>query len=546
MNIHHLYIAALLTTSLLMGCLDSSEQTAGGENFPNTFGEILDNNLNTASTWGDEYSIPSNIPVETTPSGAIPTALGKELAISKNNTLSFQPPIFPQIHWPTFSTTPTVLAKSGSILASDTTSTTIILSDASLYIRSYSRLLSTYEESTWVVSKPGPDSGLIIAVHVSTFDAPSKTRTIKKIDDGDSNGIVQAVAGHLNRAIISVITEVLTLDDYSYRHERLIMDAGTDHDFGDKENPATKDNLIVSYSIAHRYKAPLTGTMDSTHQSFEDADGNGYISPVNDEEVLSKMVHYKYINHVSSSEEVVVGPGIDRDYNTQLDNTYHSYQLFRTALSDTLRWVQLTDGDGNGVLWDSTSDSSSVWIEQIDKNRLAGVLRPNRKYFKALVTLFPNDTLKNHPVSYLEKKTWQNGRANETRIKGPNDECVFGVHDTMIIHSNTTFPMGDSIGTQLLTYKVWPGNTSVNSDDKLTYISMSLDLRQGAYKRINFILLPDATLQQGTKPSSGTISMDLISTSGDSTHISGTLTGKKVTGTYTLNGGTPEDFVWNK
>ncbi len=234
------------------------------------------------------------------------------------------------------------------------------------------------------------------------------------------------------------------------------------YDTFSKDNIADNERIIEVRSLNKYHNSNAT-----THTKYEDADGDGFITPnlSSTSSPKAKSTTTTFAFNMYKEAIFIIDAGADYNFDTEPDNNFfYGHEHTFDINYDTLSYTQYSDGDQDGYLTLTSTDSSIVSIVKIIRNALIDSKE------KSTLVYFPNDDTRNYPISY--QKTESIG--------------AFTKLGTITHNSGApSFYPGDSVIVEEITHTILTGDTVKTQTDSIKAIlstTPGLDsLSQGYY-----------------------------------------------------------------
>ncbi len=274
------------------------------------------------------------------------------------------------------------------------------------------------------------------------------------------------------------------------------------YDAFSKDTIADNERIIEVRSLNKYLNSEIV-----THTKYEDADGDGMITPdlSSTSPPKAKSTTTTFAFNMYKETIFIIDAGSDYNFDTEPDNNffYGHEHTFDTS-NDTLSYTQYSDGDQDGYLTHASTDSSIVSIVKIIRNALIDSKE------KSTLVIFPNYDTRNYPISY--QKTESIGAFTKLGSITHNSGAPY-------------FYPGDSVIIEEITHTVLTGDTVKTQTDSIKAIlstTPGLDsLSQGYYynttiqrfkeieneekeRETTFALTPETPLIDGEEFSYGT------------------------------------------
>ncbi len=183
--------------------------------------------------------------------------------------------------------------------------------------------------------------------------------------------------------------------------------------------------------------------------------------------------------------------------------------------------VELTDGDGDGILIDKTSPASVVSLELVTTNpRNKPFVQESRVRAKIRILA---DNAGDEPVAFFAEEIFKNGRVHTIRMENALGEEEIIKGDTLrVIVETQGAPRNDSLRSMKLIYTLNPGQDLKDESDNSLY-SFSLYARKsrGAEREAEFHFIADKPVPHGQEPESGAFNSKLTYANGKSVTLAG-------------------------
>ncbi len=273
----------------------------------------------------------------------------------------------------------------------------------------------------------------------------------------------------------------------------------------------------------------------------KDGDGDGILTPQAGRTNRSKTRLVDYGDSTIQDINIIIDAGDDLDFDKEGDNKIISiYSLTSLYNGDTLIYEAVEDGDGDEVALDPTKNSQTVTITKISRGE------PNSNQHITMV-LFPQDSTKNYPIKFSEKKWWNNGRRSNGTIYGHQPDSTFLAADTFFAVTETYGLDTDTLSQSIVRVVGDLGsNPSTESDNRLFSIYSSAAYNMGEQKYAEFSLQPQSPLVSGQEILEGKLSALIVLTPSDTFRIQGRFFEDKISVEITLPTGEKASANWDR
>ncbi len=515
MRVTHLFIYLIL--SFFFGCFvsDDPDKTAGGEDFPNSIGPLVAQNIDDHASWTSIDSISKS------DSYILPSSLTGNTSLQKQTANTSGPGQLPA----------PVLQLAKANAKSDTN--IVVSGDTITIFITTPRLLSTRFDTLIFRALDEHDT---VGLKISSRETLNSNGTIIHqhiLEDFDGDGIITARQGQTNRArLYNDTLKLLTREK-----TEMIIDAGPDEHFGDDTNKDKEaDNLIVSFAALKLSKEGDT----LSYAYWEDGDGDGIITPDAKNDINTAiMVEYTDILGLGTYKHIVVEAGKDKHFgdddnkDKEADNLLVSlYEAIISAKGDTLK-TTLVQPDNPIIYSGNAEDSVIVQFKEATYLKDA-ILLPSRVLAESKMVIWPSDSTKNYALNWREEKYWDNGRTEYTTIKGDNADGLIRIGDTVIVAKEIHPAPTSAVSSRTATFKAGLGEDINSENDDVFYgFTATENRRTGPIRLTNFTLIPDEPLGKDENLKIGVVLATFVSESGDSWIIEGRLDGENITITFT-------------
>ncbi len=521
---------SLLASLAVWGCITDTERTAGGEDFPNSLGAMVSNNLAAHKEWNLLDSVPRQLPgsdvnIPTAPPG---TESGSPV-LGKIGAGGLQ----------LKSTSGQPLAKTGQYFIDPTLTDTTILEVIGDTSFTYSQKViqddpkynfgAIRRDTLVLIAKDTIAANhRIIRGYGSVFNILTGKRVASyRIEDADGNGMVHPVPGEVNQARYrhSLYLPLIT------RITEIILDAGPDLKFGEDGNAASKDDRIVSSSVT-------TTTIAGDTLEFvqwQDYDGDGFIHPnaeTGKNRILMLDMKVNPLIKTRTVSRIVLDAGPDQNFDTKEDNLALSLeQTFLSASFDTLEYSRVTRPDGSGIPM-HPSRKGPVAVDLFNLKRPL-FKTPDRIESRVRMMIFPEDSTKNYPVKFSEMRSWQNGRNQVTHVFGMSPDSSFSPGDTVTVSIKVYPKWPQNVAERSVSYKAGLGNDIKKEEDNVLYSFVIAEEREsGDINSLHFTFTPDKPIPSGQEPESGDLLLEVAYRDGTDAWIKGRLDNGKMVVTF--------------
>ncbi|MFC1586593.1 hypothetical protein ACFL5V_13685, partial [Fibrobacterota bacterium] len=413
--------------------------------------------------------------------------------------------------------------------------------------------LGIYQTTNITIITPGEDLSFATAEDNITASVKSVTTGLlgdttyyAEALDADGDSVLHPSAGRAQN--LARHTSIIYLPDSKVIQETLV-EAGPDLDFGEANNEATLDNLILSLKIT--YMRRHNGHVLEISE-WMDADGDSIITPVPGRQqnlaLYRKTTDPAWVLYDKLIEEILVDAGPDLDFDQEADNRIiYLKSVTLNEPADTLEFMEATTPDGEGYGYDSSSsDSFVVDLQVYKKGSLLTPLTQSDKGFLRMLA-FPSDSSKNYMLKFYGEKTWVTGASDVLRITGNNPDSTINPADTVDVVFESYSADDDTLAFKLISFKIGLGNDPAAADDDALYaFRIMITNRFSPERYIDFTFTSDSPISADSEPVSGRIDVIWEYDSGASLTVQAVLSPDGLEAEYTDTNSGSGTIRWDK
>jgi hypothetical protein len=281
------------------------------------------------------------------------------------------------------------------------------------------------------------------------------------------------------------------------------------------------DTLIVSFAGAVVANG-IPATTERYRYTDYDGDSLLYSSTAEKQQVLVVLQREGALGRVETGR-YVVDAGPDGDFDLEEDNKVVFTDALVTVRGDTLSFMAVLDGDGDGFAIDNEIDSDSCLVDlstvAFAETALA-VLR--RSATTARMVVFPADSQKNYAVRYAVENIFATRTVHWTVLKTDGDSTFFP-GDTVNVYRITT-ATDDSLDIDTMRIGALLGEDGRDTlDDSLLGIYLHVKFLRGNDREVRFDYTAETPIPSGGEPSDGTVYFSTTFRDGSRIEVDGSL-----------------------
>ncbi len=270
----------------------------------------------------------------------------------------------------------------------------------------------------------------------------------------------------------------------------------------------------------------ISGRIERTE--ITDADGDGKLNPIAGGKSKAKLSLVVLDNDVEEKTNLIVGPGMDNNFETQPDNLVYAAEWLKTknAGKDTLATAVYTDADGDGIVVDNTKPSlvDLVLFEVGPTKDHADALWSKTQM--RLLVIYGQTNQEPRRVRFeMESK---NGHLEIAELLNADNGKEIGYNQKLKAHFKIiSTVVADTLDTSETVLTMSIGNSFENkSDDSVYAIDVIGKKKLGEEVAAHFSFLSDAAIPSGQKPKNGKLSMKVTYTDSTTVDLNGVLSSK--------------------
>ncbi len=378
------------------------------------------------------------------------------------------------------------------------------------------------------------EDNLILEITGLNINADGDTLKFFQQTDADGDGFITPSPGRENRVNNQEIKQDIILKTKT--HSQITVDAGEDDDFGENGNSAEADNLIIHFEVAVINQQGDT----ISHVYTKDLDGDNIITAIAGNETNSASYH-KILQSANQriEETVELTAGKDNDFDLEFDNQIISYSKIWTNDQDTLLYARIADADGDGIAFDSLSDSSIVDVYHLT----TGI--PPRKETKTTMVVFPEDSTKNYPIYGEVVSSWNPKKYKTLKIFGKLENDRIDLKDTVFISVETAQDDPSFTPFQSSLFKAGLGEDIYSDEDNVLYsFEFQRENPNQEFRSVEFSFISEEPIPNGEEPKVGSVEARLETGPDESYSFVGLLVDGELSGQLTLPDGSIKDVNW--
>jgi hypothetical protein len=289
-----------------------------------------------------------------------------------------------------------------------------------------------------------------------------------------------------------------------------------------------------------------TGRVESAEIS--DADGDGILNPKS-AAAKADIVFTVTEKGVQEKTVLVVGPGPDKDFDTEADNLVYASSWIKTAGSDTLGTAAYADADSDGVVIDN-GKASVVDLDFYQKGPSAD--HPDAVWSRAqlrLVVRYQVEAKEAKRVRFEMEN--QAGRHEVGEILNAAGGKDFDMRDTIQAHFlSVGTAASDSIDTMDVVLAMTLGTDfDSKADDKVYAIDVKTVKKPGVAgeeKAAHFNFISDKPIPSGKEPEAGSLVMSVEYRDGTTLSVEGGISASGLDVTIKDREGKRTHVVWDR
>jgi hypothetical protein len=265
---------------------------------------------------------------------------------------------------------------------------------------------------------------------------------------------------------------------------------------------------------------------------FSDADGDKQVTAVPGRNNKVKLEFTVEDNGAIEKTTLVVGAGLDADFDEEGDNTILQADWIKTKAGVTTGTGSYTDADGDGVI----TDNSKTCIVLAKYSEFEPKDRPliKKADFEAKVRVLA-DKAGDEPVTFSYEETTRFGRTNKVGIKNRAGGTEIVKGDTMTVHLETTVTLAeDTLKSAVVEFVMNMGQDLKSDTDDVCYaIHVKTSKRFGLEREAEFNFISGQPIPHGAEPVAGTFDGKATYANGKSATLSGSFSPQGFSVKYT-------------